>query len=1164
MASTTTQRPSSSSSSTPSRRYDVFLSFYGEDTRKSFTDHLHAALKQRGILVFRDDEKLERGKYVSKELLKAIQDSKYGIAIISPNYASSRWCLIELAKMVKCMRNTGRVLPIFYHVDPSDVGNQRGAFAEAFGRHEKDPKVDIQMMSKWRAALREVSKISGWHVHDRHESIVVEEISRRVLSGLSRNFSIVSKDFVGIESRVEEIMNLLSIGLDDVRFLGIYGMGGIGKTTLSKAIYERVSHQFDASCFITDIREETRTHGLVYLQKQLIVEILMEREINIWNEYGASRVIVNRLRNKKVFIILDDVDEVKQLEALAGSHDWFGQGSRIIITSRDQHLLNRFVDNTYEVMNLNYPEALQLFSWKAFKKPHPEENYVQLSMNVVSYAQGLPLALEVFGSFLFGRTMDEWKNIACFFHGANMYSSIHKLESFGYYPNINIRVLVDKSLITISNERLQMHNLLQKMGQQIVHCESAEEPGERSRLWHIEDVLHVLKNNTGTDTVKGIVLKLPLQKLEQLNFEAFSKMKKLKMLEISGVGHLRTNLEWHGDPSNFMLSNELCIIEWWEYPFESLPASFQPKNLVMLKMPYSCIKQLWDKRKIFDKLKHICLSHSQNLIETLDLSGFQNLEKLELAYCTSLSKVHPSIGFLRRLKELHLQGCKRLKRLPDEICLESLEVFNLSGCSRLNKLPLSFKRLSSLKNLNISNCSRLEKIPKNMISGMKCLEHLWVGGNATRKLPIGSGPDPIISLLLPDSFSGLSSLRELDLSYHNLSNGNGVIANNFSCLSSLCSLNLSWSKFTRIIDGAWQLSNLEWLDLSYCNLLDGAMPSDLSCLPLLRILKLSGNKFTRIQDCVAQLSRLYSLELDDCSWLQVLPKLPLGLISLSVRNCPSLELFYKQMEMWSSNEKLRSIDGSFVAAYIDYDGTPSCKILRLHPRSPLWSKESFQTFYDLEACGPALVGSGIPKWFKDKSSNWFGRIQLHTDFSSVKWWTWKGYALFIVYEIHEPRSTHPRKRRKLKVDEWKENSNSTTIFDGSNSNLPNFVCQFQVNEVDVTEPLALCAPGFPSIGSSGFWVYIPANWFLGRRVGNSFVCGWNNLKASITTACLNVEVKEFGARVVRDQSDYSEFCQVVNTISPHGLDFKSTRKSSFDLVNGYLFLHVDGPIKSML
>ena len=327
-------------------------------------------------------------------------------------------------------------------------------------------------------------------------------------------------------------MTLLSMGLVDIRLLGIYGMGGIGKTTLSKAIYERISHQFEVSCYIANIREETRTHGLLYLQKQLISETLMEREINIWNEYVASRVIVNRLRNKKVLIVLDDVDEEEQLNALAGSHDWFGQGSRIIITSRDHHLLSRFVNDTYKVKNLNENEALQLFSRKAFKKSHLEENYVELSKEVVNYAQGLPLALEVFGSFLFGRNMDEWESarhflkenpnakildklkisfdgleplekelfldIACFFNGAYMENIIHILESFGYHPNINIKVLEDKSLIT--SGRLGIHDLLQKMGQKIVHDESAE-PEKRSRLCHDKDVIHILKN----DIVSGLV-----------------------------------------------------------------------------------------------------------------------------------------------------------------------------------------------------------------------------------------------------------------------------------------------------------------------------------------------------------------------------------------------------------------------------------------------------------------------------------------------------------------------------------------------------------------------------------------------------------------------------------------------------------------------------------
>ena len=368
-----------------------------------------------------------------------------------------------------------------------------------------------------------------------HESKVVEEVSRMIFRGLV-NFSNVSKGLVGIESRAEKIMSKLCIGLDKVCFLGIHGMGGIGKTTLSKFIYERVSHQFEASCFIASIREKTRTdYDLVYLQKQLIYEILLDREINIWNSYEATNVIANRLRNKKVFLVLDDVDGEKQLKALAESHDWFGQGSRIIITSRDHHLLKRFVDITYDVNMLNYAEALQLFSLKAFKKPRPEENYVQLSKDIVNYAQGLPLALEVFGSLLFGSTMKEWKSardllkenpnaeildklkisydgledwqqklfldIACFFNGANIGCIQHKLEGLGYHPIIDIEVLEDKSLITISEYRtLRMHNLLRKMGQKIVHDESAE-PGKRNRLCDDKDAIHVLKN----DTVSGLV-----------------------------------------------------------------------------------------------------------------------------------------------------------------------------------------------------------------------------------------------------------------------------------------------------------------------------------------------------------------------------------------------------------------------------------------------------------------------------------------------------------------------------------------------------------------------------------------------------------------------------------------------------------------------------------
>ena len=367
----------------------------------------------------------------------------------------------------------------------------------------------------------------------RYESEVIQEIIGRICTELDHKFSGVYEALVGMDSRVEEMLgSYLGEGLGDVRFVGICGMGGMGKTTLAREIYGRISSNFEASSFIANVREETKNQGLVSLQKQLLSKILIEREINIWDVYDGIDVIRCRLRNKKVFIVLDDVDGEQQFEALVGNHDWFGAGSRIILTGRDRHFLQRKgVDAIYTIKGLNYDEALELFSWGAFKKTHPEESYMDLSMDFVNYAKGLPLALKVLGSLLFGKKMNEWKSalnklkaefdanimnilqisfnglmdtqkelfldIACFFKGENKDCISDILESFGYHPDYNIGVLKDKSLITIDdNGILSMHDLLQDMGQEIVRRESPTEPGGRSRLWIFDDVIRVLKNNS--------------------------------------------------------------------------------------------------------------------------------------------------------------------------------------------------------------------------------------------------------------------------------------------------------------------------------------------------------------------------------------------------------------------------------------------------------------------------------------------------------------------------------------------------------------------------------------------------------------------------------------------------------------------------------------------
>ena len=253
-----------------------------------------------------------------------------------------------------------------------------------------------------------------WYLQCRYEAEVIQDIVRRICSEVMFTFSsTISKDLVGIESHVREMLDLyLDERSGGVRFVGICEMGGIGKTTLALEIFERISGSFEASGYIADVREKTENQHLVSLQKQLLSNIFTESEIKIWNVHEGVNIIGNRLCGKKVLIVLDDVDDEKQLEALARNLDWFGPGSRIIVTSRDSQLLKSCgVNYIYEAKGLNPDEALQLFCLSAFKKPHPKKNYVDLCMYFVNYTNGLPLALKVLGSLLFTKSIDEWESL---------------------------------------------------------------------------------------------------------------------------------------------------------------------------------------------------------------------------------------------------------------------------------------------------------------------------------------------------------------------------------------------------------------------------------------------------------------------------------------------------------------------------------------------------------------------------------------------------------------------------------------------------------------------------------------------------------------------------------------------------------------------------------
>ena len=333
-----------------------------------------------------------------------------------------------------------------------------------------------------------------------------------------------------MESRVKKLESCLAIGSNDVRIIGVWGMGGIGKTALARVVFRMVSKDFEGCCFLSNVREICEKEGLISLQQQLIRKLLNE-SMSIEDVDEGVFVIKNRLRHKRILLVLDDVNQLLQLKKLVGRHNWFGSGSRVIITTRDMHLLHILeVDEIYEAKELNGGEALHLLSLKAFKKDHPPEDYLDLSKDVVQYTKGLPLAVEIFGSLFFKRSINHWKSIlirlkefpepailqvlkisydelhetekkiflyiACFFNHGDKNSVVEKLDYLGLYPYAGLEVLVDKSLIKIKDFRVWMHDLLQHMARKIIHEECPEEPGKRSILWSFEDINGVLTNNT--------------------------------------------------------------------------------------------------------------------------------------------------------------------------------------------------------------------------------------------------------------------------------------------------------------------------------------------------------------------------------------------------------------------------------------------------------------------------------------------------------------------------------------------------------------------------------------------------------------------------------------------------------------------------------------------
>ncbi|KAB2622987.1 TMV resistance protein N-like [Pyrus ussuriensis x Pyrus communis] len=639
----------------PPRRekYDVFISFRGEDTRRGKKIETYI------------DYRLQKGEEIGPALLEAIEKSTHSVIIFSQNYASSTWCLDEL---------------VLYPYSTTSIHLM----------YENN-------MGVMRVPLLNLKNVSRT-VLIRTEANLIKNVVDHIWTNLNCESSCDLEGLVGIESRIQQIESRLGIDSNDacITIVGIW-----------------------ASCFLKNVREKSeQPNGLDCLQRKLLSDIFKE-----------------------------------EVQRLAGDLQWYGIGSRIIITSRDKDTLRQTVEeeNIYEVEVLKSDDALQLFCLHAFKNNTTRRtDYEELAKKTVDYARGVPLALTVLGSLFFNcRSKEDWEDE---FNKLKQSPSedIHKVLRISYarLGKYEKEIFLDIDIYRVlkSNTRLvnlQVLDLSESSNLTEVPNLSGSvkivniDLSRCSRLveipWYFQDLDRLThlrlqhcrslkylpempRNIKDLDLLGSGIKELPQsiwshEKISHLDIRYCEDLEKLPSnmckLKVSGSFNLdgcKSLAEFSELPRDI---TKLSLVH--RYRLVSLPTNIC-KLKYLKELDLSSCFRLENFPKILEPMEHL---------ESLNLSG------------TAVQELHSSIEFLPALKILKLQFCKNLSSIPKSICkLKYLEELDLSWCSNLESFPEILEPMKHLKFLNLSRTavqelhSSIEFLPALKILGLLCCRRL--------------------------------------------------------------------------------------------------------------------------------------------------------------------------------------------------------------------------------------------------------------------------------------------------------------------------------------------------------------------------------------------------------------------------------------------------------
>eukprot|EP00253_Pinus_taeda_P009009 PITA_09009 len=862
---------SKSASTSASYAFDVFLNHRGSDG-KQFAIHLYDRLKShRHLRVFLDRDEMEKGEELTAQIEGAIRASSVNIAIFSPQYCQSRWCLDELLLMLECKRTKGStILPIFFHVQPSVLRwteGEKGVYGQALSslqeKTNKDGQLryDPEIIGKWKDALHDVAEISGFELecnwsYNGDESKLLKDVVEKVLKLVPKPPLDVSIYPTGLEEKYKDFKERLQQHESGkAKVVGIVGLGGIGKTTLAKEFYNREKEKYRCSSFVSDVRENNSRGQLKNLQRQLIKE-LSQKDEEIYSTAEGIPLLAKHLPYWHAIIILDDVDDIGQLRALLPVLP--AKDSLILVTSRDESVLQNWdlIEDPfiYTLEGLSLQHSVELFCWHAFRQPAPPDAaFEQLVNKFVDACGKLPLSLTVIGALLHGeKNTEHWEaqlrkfrrilptqiqkilkisydslddeekkmflDVACFFVGEEKDRAIMIWEESGWEASLGLKNLRNKHLVEV---------------EVVAVWEDPVGYGYDGRECMVE---YIKMHDHLRDMGRYLADKEPLLRRIWSLTENLSDLSPVGGIRDSAerdrrVAELRGRAPYYRGSCvegvfNVEQPPQLILLRYYNCPDSSLAPNISTKNLKFLHIEGSNLETLWH----------------------LESQAPWELRELHIAG-SRLPKIPQSIGQLRHLEKVVLRrpkGIVSFEPLPDEFCqLQSLKHLELQAYG-LKALPECFGDLSSLQHLNLTGCILLEKLPDSC-GNLTNLQHINLALCRLEKLP--------------DSFGNLTNLQHIELSYcYQLE----TLPNTFGNLIRLKFLSVHACPWITLSEALGNITTLEHLNIKGIK----ELPPQLTSQQFLQELYLTSSE--ELPEAIGNLSNLKILSVESFD-LEMLP-----------------------------------------------------------------------------------------------------------------------------------------------------------------------------------------------------------------------------------------------------------------------------------------------------